>query len=246
MSLFAPNRDVGVVELGGGLYLVLACDSLGGIGEKERDVVRVSPYVVGRFTGRVALMEVLATGAAPRAVSAAIAGEPAPTGEGILAGLRDELKATGLALPLVVSTEKNVPTCQTGLGVTAVGTALRADLRLNTTQPGDRLYCVGVPKVGAEVTLEDPLLADCALVQELLACPGVHDVIPVGSRGLKGEAEQLAGALGLTLHWEEDLPVDITKSAGPATCLLVSASQIPRLGCQQPLQAVATLASFLP
>lgn len=96
--------------------------------------------------------------------------------------------------------------------------------------------------MGAEVTLEDPLLADGALVRELLACPGVHNVIPVGSRGMRGEAEHFAGALGLAVHWEKDLPVDITKSAGPATCLLVSASQWPNLKCREPLHAVATLA----
>ena len=46
----AANRDVSFIELNADLYLAIACDSCGGIGEKERDVVCVPPYIVGRFT----------------------------------------------------------------------------------------------------------------------------------------------------------------------------------------------------
>lgn len=112
MGSTAPDRDIAVGELGGGLCLVLACDSLSGIGEKECEVVDVSPYVVGRFTCRVAFLEVPAAGAAPLAVSAAIASELVPTGEGILASFQGQLGAAGFDSPWVVSTEKNTPTCR--------------------------------------------------------------------------------------------------------------------------------------
>lgn len=36
----AANRDVSFIEMNKDLYLAVACDSCGGIGEKERDVVQ--------------------------------------------------------------------------------------------------------------------------------------------------------------------------------------------------------------
>ena len=45
--------------------MVVGCDAAGGIGPKPLDKVKVSGYTLGRFTARVALMEVLAVGASP-------------------------------------------------------------------------------------------------------------------------------------------------------------------------------------
>lgn len=216
------NRDVSFIKLDEDLFMVVACDSAGGIGEKEKDVVKVSPYVLGRFTLRVALMEVMAVGAAPYAVTAAICSEPSPTGKDIIAGIKDELKLIELDLPIVISTEKNIPTCQTGLGVTVIGTVNKKNLRINETKAGDKIYCIGIPKVGNEVSLKDPDIADSKLVKEILNLPSLHDIIPVGSRGVKGEVQSLASYLGLSIMWESNLPVDIKKSAGPSTCVIVT------------------------
>jgi len=225
MNLNVSNRDVSIINIAEELYLVVACDSLGAIGDKERDIVKVPPYVSGRFTCRVPLMELISVGAVPKALTATICNEPVPTGESILAGIRDELIKTGLDIPITISTEKNMPTCQTGLGVTIIGICRKDELRINTTHIGDKLYCVGIPKVGNEVDLEDPEIPDGRLVSDLLKLLFVQDIIPVGSKGIKGEADMLTAALGLSVRWSEDLNVDINKSSGPATCLLVTASE---------------------
>jgi len=235
------NRDVSFVKLSGGMLLAVACDSAGGIGEKEKDVVRVPPYIVGRFTLRVALMEIMSVGAAPVAVTCAVCSEPSPTGEGIIAGIRDELKTVDLDLPIAISTEKNMPTCQTGLGVTVIGTVAQQVLRQNMTRPGDRIYCIGVPKIGNEVSLEDPEIADSNLVKGLLDCPFIHDIIPIGSRGIKGEAESLASYLGLSVEWRDDHPVDIMKSCGPSTCVIVTCPEELDLSCTQPVFLIGYL-----
>ncbi|NLU09881.1 MAG: alpha-ribazole kinase [Tepidanaerobacter acetatoxydans] len=238
-DLIAPNRDVSFIKLNESLYMVVACDSCGGAGEKEKDVVKVPPYIVGRFTSRVALMETLSVGAAPKALTAAICNEPDPTGEGMLSGIREELKDVSLDLPLVISTEKNMKTYQTSLGITIIGIAEKQNLRVNRTMANDKLYCVGVPKVGNEIYLDDTEIATSLLVKELLKVPDIHDIIPVGSKGIKGEAQMLAAFLGLKLDWRPNLPIDIQKTAGPSTCVLVTSPVELRISQPQPVWLLA-------
>ncbi|MDI6813330.1 MAG: alpha-ribazole kinase [Desulfitobacteriaceae bacterium] len=217
------GRDVEVVWLSEDRCLIVACDSSGAIGEKEEDVVKVPPEVVGRFATRVALLEVMATGGYPQVLTVAISNEPVPTGEGILRGVREELRSLGLgSLAVAISTEKNIPTQQTGLGVGVTGTADSETLRIARSQAGDIMYCLGIPKVGVEVeSPEDPEIVQGRDVLELLHQVQVHDLVPVGSRGIRSEAESLAESVGCIFEGIA-CSLDMQKSAGPSTCLIVT------------------------
>ena len=219
------GRDVEVVDLDPQQCLVISCDSCGAIGQKEFDRVTVTWSITGRLTARVALMEVLAAGAVPKAITVAISNEPNPTGEETLKGVKEELAAAGLTLPMAVSTEKNIPTLQTGLGISVIGTALKSQLRVGTLMTGDQIVCFGLPKVGPEISdPEDSEIVHTGHLRSLLEVQGIHDIIPVGSRGIRAEALQLASAAGCRLIIEPSCTLDLDKSAGPSTCLLVSAS----------------------
>jgi hypothetical protein len=220
------GRDVEVVLINPGQYMVAACDSCGAVGSKELDLVKVPPYIVGRFTMRVALLEIVTAGSQPRLATITISNEPEPTGTEILKGIRDELASFGLAsLPLAISTEKNFPTRQTGLGVSVVGICEKAGLRIATTRPGDLLYCLGLPKVGAEVhSPGDPQIVQGCHVQKLLQHKEIHDIIPVGSQGIYGEAALLSSTIAGRLILNPSTGIDYAKSAGPSTCLIFSAS----------------------
>lgn len=218
-------RDLTLVDLPGGGRLVIACDAAGGIGPKECDAVRVPGYVVGRFTARVALMELLAAGARPLHLVNSTCVEPEPTGREILRGICDEAALAGLSPDQINgSFEKNIPTVQTAVGVTAIG-YLPADQPLRKARHGDVVIAIGRPKVGGEVRLDDPELPDLTLVRRLAGAPLVHDLLPVGSRGIGAETLELAASAGLKVQWapaEEGFPRD--KSAGPVTCLLAAAA----------------------
>ncbi len=220
------GRDVEVVPLDDKRCLVTACDSLGAIGSKELDVVKVTNYIVGRFTTRVALLEVLSTGAVPKVITAAIANEPSPTGDEIIEGINDELKAAdSVNIPLAISTEKNFPTKQTGLGITVVGVCENKNLRIATSQSGDLVYSLGKPKVGQEVNRwDDPEIIQAKHVNKLLKTSGVHDIVIVGSQGIRKESELLATNVNTTLVLENSISVDIDKSGGPGTCLIFTLS----------------------
>jgi len=214
--------DVTVLDLGSNQRLAIACDSVGAIGPKPLDLVKVSGYVVGRFACRVPLMEIMAIGARPLLVVDALCVEPEPLGSEILAGIIDEAKQAGLNDRQAVtgSTEKNVPTSQTALGVTALG--LVTSLRWGLAVHGHRLICVGVPAVGSEVSLHHNTIADIPTIQRALSFPGLGDVVPVGSSGIGWEARELAARSNLVFHPNAECGLDFYKSAGPSTCFLAS------------------------
>lgn len=221
------GRDVEVLFLNEGECLVVACDSCGAIGSKTLDIVQVPEQVTGRFTARVTLLEVLAAGAEPKMLTVAISNEADPTGDRILEGVREELKSLNLAqLPLVISTEKNIITRQTGLGISVIGVADVSTLRLATTQVGDFIYGLGLPKVGSEVSdPEDPEIIRGEHIRMLLGQQSVQDIIPIGSQGIRGEAFALAQTLKGKLILNSTCSVDLNKSAGPVTALIFSTKQ---------------------
>lgn len=233
------GRDIAFSTLDEKAFLAAACDSCGAVGNKELDLIKVSPYIVGRLTARVPLLEILAIGARPRMVTAAISCEPDPTGKEILVGIRDELDSLDLTdIPLGISTEKNIETRQTGLGVTVIGIGHQDSLRIAKTLPGDVLYCLGLPKVGAELAAhDDPQIVTGRLIRALLNEVQIHDILPVGSRGIRSEAAQLAEEIGETFDPLAAPQADLDKSAGPSTCLIVScpSGYIPAGFAQVPL-----------
>lgn len=219
-------RDLSVVELFPGLLLVVACDSDGGIGPKPADTVKVSGYLLGRFGARVALMELITSGARPFLLVDTLSVEMDPTGREIIAGIRDELASASLAgeVALNGSTEENVPVRATGMGVTVLGLCAAERFRPGGARPGDLAVCVGVPKSAPrdEVRLDDPAIMDLATAAALARLEAVHDMLPVGSRGVAYEASQMAALAGLLFEPAPDPGVDLAKSGGPATCCLVA------------------------
>lgn len=216
-------RDLTLVSLGPDEVLVIACDSLGGIGTKPHDKVKAPEELVGKYTVRVGLMEVLASGASPLVVVNTLCVEMNPTGNSILKGIQQEIEAAGLSADIAVtgSTEENMETCQSGLGVTVIGKAAKSALRLGQSRPGDLVICLGRPKVGEEV-LDYTEKANPALVKTLLKLPYVREILPVGSLGVLHEAKLLAQCSGSRLETEPSPGIDLHQSAGPATCVLIS------------------------
>jgi hypothetical protein len=223
------GRDVEIVVLDANKCMVMACDSSGAIGEKELDLVKASPYLVGRLTARVALLEVVSVGAIPQMLSVAIANEPSPTGNQVLEGVRDELhymEFDHVINHIAISTEKNFETKQTGIGITAVGVCNPLELRISCLQKEDSVYLLGLPKVGNEIQcFDDDEIVNGKHVMCLLENSSVHDIIPIGSKGILKEIEMMCENSLCEFVLDKKVNVDMTKSAGPSTCLIVTISK---------------------
>ena len=223
-ALIRTARDVQIIRLDPKRVMVVSCDSAGGVGSKPEDRVRASPFVVGKFTARVALMEILSAGAEPVCVASALAVEPKPTGNQILLGVRTEMRHALVSptTPVVNSTEKNFEVKSTGVGVMVVGIAIRNRLCVGRCEAGDEILAIGLPHAGGEVLRAEQggVITNCQDVRTLLRTNMVHELIPAGSRGILYEAEVLAADSRLSLEREKGMKLDVMKSAGPATAIV--------------------------
>ncbi len=219
------NRDISIITLGG-IALVFAVDSAGGIGPKPLDKVKVSGEILGRFTAQAAIMEVLAVNAEPIQIAYSFCFEPQPTGDEVIKGIKRALREAKVKSKdiLLGSSEKNVKVEQSGLGICVVGSVSIKKLKIGKSKKGDIIASIGIPSVGYEVleAEEKGLIADIKTLKELIKRPYVREVIPVGSKGILYEAEIIAKDCGLEFKPYEHVSIDVKKPAGPSTVLVVS------------------------
>lgn len=242
-----PRRDFTLLPVSPENTLVIACDSCGGVGDKPGDVVQVPPEITGKFTCRVAAMEVMSTGAVPSLVIDTLAVEWEPTGRRIMAGIEAFLEEAGLPLvPLNGSTEENFPMQQTGMGITVIGQVHPQKLQSGVAESGQLLVAVGIPKVGNEI--QHPHDPEILAIKDFITLrnhPGVADIIPVGSRGIEAEALLLAQINGLSLKWQENCPLPLDKTAGPATCAVAAMTPVAHEALSKTIPTPLTLVAQL-
>jgi hypothetical protein len=180
--------------------------------------MKIDPYFAGKFTVRVALLEVMASGAEPAVISDGLCCEMDPTGKAILRGMEDEIALCGLKdVMMTGSTEENFPSSMTGIGLTVLGFAEEGELRFGTGMRGDIALLAGTPAMGAKVDISDN---SCYTnISRLLACENVIEIVPAGSKGILYEANLLAELHGLSFRPKAGV-VDLSASAGPATCIV--------------------------
>jgi len=223
---YTRRGDVSILKVPTGHAIVVGSTSSGAVGPKIMDKVKVEGRVLGKFLARVALMDVIATGAFPLLLSVTLGVEKEPTGNEILEGIRRETRSLGLDpnQVLMENTEDNFETVQTGARLTVVGFANEDELRLGKTSPGDLIVAVGKPKVGDEVILAEVKgeIADLKNVTQLSQKKYVHDIAPVGTFGIADEARMMAFGVGRQLKLVEVQGLDLNKSAGPATVVLAT------------------------
>lgn len=235
-------RDLTLVDLGQQRTMVIACDSCGGVGMKEQDVLQVSPQITGRYTARVAILEVLCTGAEVICLTSTICNEMNSTGKDMIEGIRAELQEAGINnVVLTGSTEENFPTVATGLGVTAVGMIQSSQLKVNSIKQQALLVALGQPRIGQEVLAgggNDRV--HYQLIKQMLKDDEVYEIIPVGSKGILYEMQELARNNRLNLIVNPDTKLDVMKSGGPSTAVIaaVSARYFSKMDVQVSMELV--------
>lgn len=203
---------------------VTACDASAAIGERPGDHLRQPPEIVGYSVAKVPLMEVLAAGAEPFLVVNSLGGPLDEYGRRIVEGIRRALAEASSTAYVTGSDETNMPTVQTGVGVMVIGSAPADALSLGSSEAGDVVWCAGVPRDGlvrpyVEGAADVASVADVATaVRSGLA----HEILPVGSRGLRYELGELAGFAQLSVELYDDGELELDRSAGASTCFLIS------------------------
>lgn len=217
-------RDLTIMDITHEKKMVIACDSAGGIGNKDNDVVKVDPEMIGYYTTQGPLMELLAQGAKPICIVDNLGVEMDPAGEKMLKGIKKALIPLNLKEDLLItgSTEENIPVSQTFIGITIIGIIERSKWRIHRPKHGDILVTVGIPLVGDELVNYKGEPFNIKTLLSLLEKSYVKDIIPVGSKGIEYEMGVLASTNDLNYQLAKQIPIDIKKSAGPSTCGIVA------------------------
>ena len=205
--------------------LVIASDSVGGIGPKPADTVPATAETVAHFALRVPLLEVICSGAQPIAVINDLCVELEPTGRQMITEILRLAGEAGISEDAVTgSTEDNVVTRATGVGVTVLGRVPANGLLSGRARAGDIVLCAGLPLSAPrdDVRIGHPSQVTVAAISAAIASGLVHDALPVGSKGIAWEVGQLADSAGLGYGWLDTGEVPLTASGGPASCVLLS------------------------
>lgn len=218
-------RDLTLIDINEEQLLVISCDSSGGIGDKENDIVKVPPEVVGYHAAQVALMEILSFGAKPITIVDTLSVEMESTGYRIIEGIKEALEPLKFDTSNLItgSTEENIPVTQTGMGITIVGIIDKNKWNKPSTISGLLAVVVGLPKVGDEVVQDNKKnIMDIAKLLELKEKEYIKEILPIGSKGILYELKEMAKTNNISFELENDINIDIKKSGGPSTCVIIS------------------------
>ena len=216
-------RDISIINLGD-QFITIACDSCGGVGLLEDDIVKTDGFNVGYHTAFVSLAETLAIGAEPLIIADTLSVSLGEYGKSIVSGIRAAAKEAGLNpdTSITGSSEENFTVKSTGIGVTVIGRLVLADFRPSAVSDTYDVIVIGHPFVGDDVLKNKPKLLTLQTVRILKNNNSVFDIIPVGSKGILYESNQMAGTLGMQFNEETSDPGMIRISAGPATCAIAA------------------------
>ena len=216
-------RDITVISIDESRYLGIACDSCGGIGMKEHDVVKASPQITAYQTGKVVLAELMSLGFRPMIMADGLAVEMDNTGKQLIEGFNEVLsKLKTTKVHLTGSTEENIMTVQTSLGVTCIGISDKDKLKYKKTIKDDVCLVIGMPLVGNEVLNNPDKILDIDDFEKLYLCDHIKEILPVGSRGTEAELNDLCNYNSLSIKLNKDINIDLKKSGGPSCCSLVT------------------------
>jgi hypothetical protein len=216
-------RDLTILSIDENRYMGISCDSCGAIGNKEYDVVKAPPNIVAYQTAKVALAELLSMGFTPIVLSDGLAVEMNDTGKELIKGFDKALSMLKTCkVHMTGSTEENMKTVQTSMGVTCIGLCDKDKLKYKKTNSTDICILLGLPLVGNEVVNNPEKILDISDYENLYLCSFIHEILPIGSRGIFSELNGLSKYNNLNFKYNDNISVDITKSAGPSCCCLVS------------------------
>ena len=218
--------DLQLIDMGKE-YLVIACDSSGGIGDKANDQIQLDPILAGYYAAFVPIVECLAVRGQVISLIDTLSVEMFPTGEKIIQGIqRAMLESGGSVQQITGSTEDNIMTSMTGIGVTVIGRVEHCAIKEKNSCYQKQVFLIGKPKVGQELLEEEIVqhkkeIVSLSLMRELIKETWIEQMLPVGSKGIAYEIkvlqERYDGKIVI-----ENKSIDVDKSAGPATCMLIT------------------------
>lgn len=216
-------RDLTIISFDSDNYIALSCDSCGGIGEKELDIVKAPFHITAYQTAKVAFAELMCMGFKPIVLTNGLCVEMNNSGKQLINGFNQAIKKLKTTnVHLTGSTEENIKTLQTAMGITCLGVCNKDNIKYKKTKKGDLCILSGLPMVGHEV-LENPnIIMDLEDYESLYNLPFIKEMIPVGSKGIDFEIKELCNTNNINFKYNNSIDIDVKKSGGPSCCCIIS------------------------
>lgn len=219
-------RDLTLLSIDDKRYLGIACDSCGAIGYKEHDVVKASPQITAYQTAKVVLGELMSMGFTPLVLADGLAVEMDDTGKLLIEGFNKALsKLKTCKVHLTGSTEENMKTVQTSMGVTGVGICDKDKLKYKKTYKNDICILVGIPLIGNDVVNNPDKILDITDFESLYLCDVIKEILPIGSRGILSELNDLCEYNNINFKYDDNITIDLKKSGGPSSCCIITTNK---------------------
>lgn len=194
--------------------LIVTTDCAGSIGLREHDQVQVDYETLAYYTLRNAVFENLSKMGEIVAVSYAnFIGDDHL--EELLTGMNKVLHHLQKQIIITGSTESNFAMKESAFSVTVIGVMRRFKARSY-----DNYAVIGLPLVGKEVIENNAQVVTLEEVLALQESKEVSKIIPIGSKGINDRASTVLGGTF------ESSDIDLYKSAGPSTCVLIEYNNI--------------------
>ncbi|MCP8616161.1 hypothetical protein [Salirhabdus salicampi] len=242
-------RDVTLFQMNKEQYLMIACHSNAGMGNKAADFVNVPEESIAQFAVRDPLFEIIALRGKPFYINESLTVEFDPTGKKISEAIKDYVCESGITddIQFSCSTEDYIPTIQTGIGITVLGLVNIKDFQTARTEHGDVLAVVGKPKCNLhdKVNIDDQDIISLSEINLIHKLPYVHDIFPVGAKGIQHELDRFTVETNLEILLEGQGEIDFQASAGFSTCVIISLprSQVTNLRnyIQSPVNIIGSI-----
>jgi hypothetical protein len=215
------KRDVSIIPLNEKESLVIAADNSGGIGLKELDLVKTPYEVVSYYGFRVSVMECMAAGGKP--ISIVIHNFCHDDAwNSIISGIEKGLEELGLrdTVAITGSTESNFTLLQSAIGLIVIGKRENSYTEEIVSFKNRKLAVIGSPLVGNEVLELEKDVIPLSLFYELCQLDHVM-IVPIGSKGILYEVRNMLDDPSIVAD-SLICDVDVIKTAGPATCILIA------------------------
>ncbi|MCD6410063.1 MAG: ribbon-helix-helix protein, CopG family [Candidatus Verstraetearchaeota archaeon] len=247
-ELHAVRRGDTIIFKAGPLTLGLSFTSLGGVGEKPLDQLKVPSYLVGQIMARSVLLELISLNMWPKGLLLSICMEPSEESFSMVKGASKELQEIGLnpAESLHVNYEEYFKPQQTAASFTAYSVAHTPALKIGSSSPGDILVLAGRKAVGSEILKlhQEGKLITCKMVSLLAKAPYVKELIPLDSKGLTYAANELAKASGLQAKLKARKAL-LNSPFGPCAALLLSVDPSREEDLKNFIELPVTIVGFL-
>ena len=223
-------RDLTIVPKDNDTSIVIACDTVASYGMKSNDTFYCTNILLAACCMRVTLMECLSLNATPTLSINLFGVEMNPTGMELLEGIKQELSKAGYPnLLMNGSTEENIVTSSTSVGITLLSEVKNSELLFKKAVKGDYIVHIGQPYLGQEVVDNFNKMVSYRDIERLKSFgKDIKEICPVGSKGALYEAKEIAEHNQLMFKLNSDISSDneiLFKSAGPASTILVVASE---------------------